>query len=126
MTAPLRPGSLLVDPADVGLLAALVREGVVALGARRPLPPRTGPLLAAIEAAAAAARSSAGTAAVPDAGAPASWLSAEQSAGVLGVSASFVRRLCRTGTLVATRRGPAWSIDPDSATAYVLSRRPAG
>lgn len=124
MTTPLGPGSLLVDPADVGLLAVLVREGVLAIGARRSLPPRVGPLLAAVEAAAHAARSAAGTAvsAAPAGQAP-STATVFEASRELHMSEEFVRRLCRTGVLVAQRRGPVWLIDRDSIASYVLDRR---
>jgi hypothetical protein len=42
---------------------------------------------------------------------------------VLKVSRSYVRRLCRTGTLVADRSGPVWTIDTDSLAGLVLARQ---
>lgn len=126
MTTPLGVGTLLVSREDVGLLAILAREGVLAIGSRRSLPPRVAALLAAIEHAAAAARSEAGTAARDAAaGSGSSTVTVTEAAKELCVSTEFVRRLCRRGTLVAERRGPLWLVDTDSLSSYALSRRAA-
>lgn len=124
MTTPLSAGTLIVSPADVGLLAVLVREGVIAVGARRSLPRRVGPLLAAVEAAAATARSEAGTGVRTAPVGPArSTATVAEAAEVLKVSEVVVRRRCRDGSLVAERRGLAWMIDSDSLASYALARR---
>jgi hypothetical protein len=124
MTTPLGPGHLIVAPADVALLAILVREGTLAIGARRALPSRVGPLLAAVEAAALAARSGGGTVigAAPATQAPCT-ATVFEAAKELHVSEEMVRRMCRTGALVAQRRGPVWLIDRDSVTSHALTRR---
>jgi hypothetical protein len=124
MTQPLSAGHLLVDPADCPVLAALVREGARSFATRRRLSGREADVLMAVELAARDARSAAGTLAVarPVAAAP-SWLSIGDTAEALRVRESYVRRLCRAGTLVADRRGPVWLVDPDSVAALVLSRR---
>ncbi|WUQ57126.1 helix-turn-helix domain-containing protein [Streptomyces virginiae] len=45
-------------------------------------------------------------------------LTAEQAALLLGCSTEYVRRLARTGRVLARRAGPAWLIDPASLDAY--------
>lgn len=123
-TGALPAGSLLVDPADAGVLAVLAREGARSLAARRPLSDRAAAVLMAVEQAAYAARSAAGTAAVPAGEAlGASRLTVERTAEVLQVSRSYVRRLCRAGTLAADRSGPVWLVDADAVAALALSRR---
>lgn len=124
VTAVLAPGTLIIGPGDAGLLAVLCREGVVAVGTRRSLPARTAALLRAVEDAAAAARSVAGT--VGGAGKPgtsSSTVTVTQAAKELDMSVSYVRRLCRTGALVAERCGPLWMVDADSVASHGLSRR---
>jgi hypothetical protein len=125
VTTVLAAGTLIVAPADAGLLAVLCREGVLAIGSRRSLPPRASALLAAVEQAAAAARSAAGTTVMPQPPRAASWATVEEAAEVLSMSPSYVRRLCRTEKLVADRRGPAWLVDADSLAGYALSRAAA-
>lgn len=132
MTRVLIDGTIIVDPSEVGLLAVFVREGVGSLGARRGLPPLTAPLLAAVEQgaanarAAAAARSGAGTAVSATSANPAlSTATVTEAARRLTVSEEYVRRLCRSGGLVAERRGPVWTINTDSLASFALSRQAA-
>lgn len=65
---------------------------------------------------------------VAESGVSSSWdhLTVVQVAGRLQVSSEYVRRLCRTGGLSATRSGRDWAIDAESVAAYELSRRRVG
>jgi excisionase family DNA binding protein len=123
VTRALVDGTVVIDPVHSGLVAFLVREGTLAVGARRALPPQVAPLLAELERAAAAARSTAGTGVSAVAARSASWSTAEQAAEVLKVSPSYVRRLCRAGALIAERCGTVWLIDTDSLAGYALAHR---
>jgi hypothetical protein len=58
----------------------------------------------------------------------ASWWSVDEVAARFSCSASWVRRRCESGDLVATRlgsRGRPWRIDPLSAKEYFEARRTA-
>jgi excisionase family DNA binding protein len=133
MTRPLGPGHLIVDPVDVGLLAFLVREGVMAVGARAALPPRVSQLLATVEVAAAAARTAAGcgsaNGAVRAAGQPAqsspdNAMTVTEVAQVIGRTPQRVRQLVADGTLPARRAGRrTLLVDADAVASYALARR---
>lgn len=125
MTRPLAGGWLIIAPTDAGTVAVLAREGARAIAARRPLPRRAADVLDALALAAADARSAAGTAAGPAGPRPASstptrWINVEEAAAVLRTSTGYVRRLCRSGDLVAEKSGPAWLVDADAVAARAL------
>jgi excisionase family DNA binding protein len=120
---PLGPGHLLIAPADVGLLADLLREGARTVTGRRRLTPREAELLMAAEGAAYSARSGLGPAAVVGAVQPASsWLTPGQAAKELQVTDRHVRRLARSGALAAERHGPVWLVSADSVASYRLQQ----
>jgi excisionase family DNA binding protein len=120
-------GTILLDPPEALALAALAREGARQLAARRRLTPAEAEALSAVELAAySARRSAAGPAAVPTAPPPASsGVTVAEAAGALKVSQRHVRRLIRSGHLVADRHGPVWCIDPDSLAGHALARKAA-
>lgn len=127
MTQPLADGWLLIAPPDAARLVAFVQAGALTFRGRRNLTPGEADLVMAVEQAGYAARkalgSNAGTSAVPLAADPAvSITTVSEAAGVLGVSESYVRRLCRTGQLAATRPGSGWLVDAASVTVLALSR----
>ncbi|WP_371588272.1 helix-turn-helix domain-containing protein [Streptomyces virginiae] len=118
----LRPDGSVVIPAAAAheVLRALVRDltararadgGEVSPGARRLL-------YALHEAANRAEREASSAAGTPTPGSGTVELTAEQAALLLGCSTEYVRRLARTGRVLARRAGPAWLIDPASLDAY--------
>lgn len=130
MTAPLPAGSLLVDPADVGLLAVLVREGAARVAQRRRLPTQVADLMAAVEQAAAEARAAAGVAsnststASGGTTAPSLDMTVQEAASAIGCSPGWVRQLVSGGSLHARRvGGRVLLLDRDAVAALVLSRR---
>jgi Helix-turn-helix domain len=127
MTRALADGTLLIDPADTLALAPLLREGVRQVAGRRRLTPAEAEVTSTVELAAYSARRSvAGPATVPAPTGPTPlWATVTEASGALGVSERHVRRLCRGGRLAAERRGPVWTIDPDSLAGYALSKASA-
>lgn len=110
---------MLLDAARVQLLAGLLREGARSVSGRRRLTPAEAALLQAVELYAYDLRSGCGTGAVQGNPGPAgSWLTVEQAAKELSVSAEYVRRLARTGALVAERHGRVWMVDADSVATH--------
>lgn len=55
---------------------------------------------------------------------PSAWLVVEEVAEALGVSTSYVKRLCRNRRLSATKAGGTWLIDPASVREHEMRRRP--
>jgi excisionase family DNA binding protein len=136
MTRTLVDGTIIVDPPDAPLAAFLMREGALAVGARRALPARVGPLLAEVETGAANARAAAGcvTASAtaspggPDAPplAPSPEMTIQEVAQVIQRSPQRVRQLVADGTLTARRAGRrTLLVDADEVAGYILSRQEA-
>lgn len=106
-------------PGELGLLLGLLREGARSVSGTRRLTPAEVDLLQVIELYAYDVRSASGT--VGRQGDPArapSWLTVDQAAKELRVSREFVRRLARSGALVAERRGRAWMVSADSISCH--------
>lgn len=54
------------------------------------------------------------------------WWTSAEAAQYLGVSKSFVDRLCRDGVLNCSKRGRDWLIDPQSVAAYAQAPKDKG
>lgn len=119
----LMPGGwLLLPPAELLHVRALAIEGARAIragGRRLPLPLAEAVTLldhaAAVAVTVPSAEPVSGAAVAGPAPSP---MTARQAAGELQVSERMVRRLCQRGTLVASRVGPMWTVDPASVAAY--------
>jgi hypothetical protein len=129
-----RVGGVLLDGEDLALAEVLVRLGVAYLRYRDGTVPAAAvrmreQLTGFARETTAAQASAAGESAKPSAAvivaesAPAE-MNVQEAAGLLGISPQAVRRLCRTGALVAAL-SPAgrWDIDPGSAAALAARRR---
>lgn len=110
---------MLLDAGRVQLLAGLLREGARSVSGRRRLTPAEITLLQAVELYAYDMRSAPGTVAVQGIAEPGPlWLTVDEAAKELHVSPEYVRRLARTGALVAERHGRAWMLGADSVASH--------
>ncbi|MFV2102810.1 helix-turn-helix domain-containing protein [Micromonospora sp. LOL_024] len=111
------PDGSVIVPADVAgeLLAAAVRD--LTARARRDglaVSGRAVAVLQALHEAAVRHDTTSSGPGTPTATTPMVEISTHEAATLMGCSAEYVRRLCRSGVVIARRIGPAWLIDRPS------------
>ena len=118
-TAAEPAGSAVVPPHLVKLTTLLVQHGVRALclsnGSLSAIPDLP-ELLKILRSAAASARGRPSR--ILDQPAQPQWLTTDEAADLMGISARRVRHHAASGRIIARRAGRDWQIDADSARSY--------
>lgn len=124
MAKPPVDDPVVISREDLDLLLEYSGEGVAAKRrAGHAIPAAAGRRLAALQRSSMAGSAGGTAVTVPTPQGAGLVVTAPEAAELLDVSESYIRRLCRSGEIGASKRGPAWLLDAAFVAALAQSRR---